>query len=139
MRRFNFSVRSNTDFIDIIECGHWKVHFLSRYVEEKGLDTTLAVDMVTLSDHYDVALLLSGDADTIPSVNHLKRSGRHIGVIDLIKGYPPEKRGRQFSSKLQSAVDFVVPIYEMTLMQKRIAAPFSGNTDGPTGQQSQRR
>lgn len=132
MRRFNFSIRSNTDFIDIVECGHWKVHFLSRFLEEKGLDTTLAVDMVTLSEHYDVALLLSGDADTIPSVNHLKRAGRHVGVIDLIKGYPPEKKGRQFSSKLQSAVDFVVPIYEMNLMQKRIAVQYGGPPDVPT-------
>lgn len=130
IKRFNYGVRSSTDFIEIVECGHWKVDFLNRTTIEKGLDTRMAVDMVTSSQHFDVALVLSGDADTIPSVNYLKNNGRHVAVIDLIKGYPPERRGRQCSTKLQSVVDFVVPVYEMTLMQRKIAMPFTPQQDG---------
>jgi uncharacterized LabA/DUF88 family protein len=65
-------------------------------------------------------MLLSGDADNIPSVNYLKRSGKQVGVFDLIKGHPPEKKGRQFSSNLQGAVDFVVPIYETDLLKEKL-------------------
>ncbi len=89
IKRFHYAVQSQTDFIDIIECGHWKVDMLNRKVEEKGLDTSLAVDMVTQVNHYDVAILVSGDADAIPSLNFVKREGKHVGVIEFIKGYPP--------------------------------------------------
>lgn len=121
IKRFHYSVQSQTDFIDIIECGHWKVDMLNRKVEEKGLDTSLAVDMVTQVSHYDVAILVSGDADAIPSLNFVKREGKHVGVIEFIKGYPPESRGRQSSSRLKVAADFVPQIYEMDLVRENIA------------------
>jgi uncharacterized LabA/DUF88 family protein len=70
-RRFHHAVRSSTDFIDVIECGHWKVDLLHRTVLEKGLDTRLAVDMVTTCDTYDVAVLLSGDADNIDLIHSI--------------------------------------------------------------------
>lgn len=65
MRNFHQGVRINTDVIDVIELGHWKVNFLHKWVEEKGLDTALAVDMVALQDNYDVGVVMSGDADSI--------------------------------------------------------------------------
>lgn len=46
MKRFHHAVRSSTDGIDIFEAGHLKVDFFSSSVEEKGLDTRLAVDMI---------------------------------------------------------------------------------------------
>lgn len=121
IRRFHHSVQSDTDFIDIIECGHWKVDMLSRKVLEKGLDTALAVDMVTQVDHYDVAILVSGDADAIPSLNYVKRGGKQVAVIEFIKGHPPESRGRQSSSRLKVVADFVPQIYEMDLIKKKLA------------------
>lgn len=121
IKRFHYSVQSQTNFIDIIECGHWKVDMLNRKVEEKGLDTSLAVDMVTQVSHYDVAILVSGDADAIPSLNFVKREGKHVGVIEFIKGFPPERRGRQSSSRLKVAADFVPQIYETDLVRESIA------------------
>lgn len=121
IHKFHYGVQSETDFIDIIECGHWKVDMLHRKVEEKGLDTSLAVDMVTQIDHYDVAILVSGDADAIPSLNFVKREGKHVGVIEFIKGYPPETKGRQSSSRLKVAADFVPQIYEMDLVREKLA------------------
>lgn len=123
IRKFHYGVQSETDFIDIIECGHWKIDMLSRKVEEKGLDTSLAVDMVTQIPHYDVAILVSGDADAIPSLNYVKREGKHVGVIEFIKGYPPESKGRQSSSRLKVAADFVPQIYEMDLIREKLAHP----------------
>ena len=87
---------------------------------EKGLDTRLAVDMVTQIQHYDVAVLVSGDADAIPSLNHIKREGKQVCVIEFIKGYPPEFRGRQSSSRLKVAADFVAQIYEMDLVRQNL-------------------
>lgn len=120
-RRFHFGIRSRTDFIDVIECGHWKVDLLKRAVFEKGLDTRLAVDMVTMVDHYDVALLVSGDADNIPCMDYVKNHGKSVGVVEFLGGYPPEKKGGAFSSRLKVAADFVVQVYEMELVTKGIS------------------
>jgi uncharacterized LabA/DUF88 family protein len=125
MREFNFAIRASTDFVDINENGHWKVDFLNRHVTEKGLDTSLAVDMVTMVENYEVAILVSGDADAIPSVHYLKQKGKHVGVLDFIKGHPPEKKGRQTSTRLQNAVDFVVPLYETDLLKKKLVEPYA--------------
>src|SRR3712207_8832405 len=57
-----------------------KVDLLHHTLNEKGLDTSLAVDMVALQDTYDVALLISGDADGIPGINYVK-IGRHTSEL----------------------------------------------------------
>lgn len=120
IRRFHHGVQSQTDFIEIIECGHWRIDMLNRQVDEKGLDTGLAVDMVTQIRNYDVAILVSGDADAIPSLNYVKRAGKHVGVVEFIKGYPPEDKGRQSSARLKVVADFVPQIYEMDLVRTGI-------------------
>lgn len=118
---FHFGVTSSADFLDIIACGHLKVDILHRTALEKGLDTSLAVDMVALADIYDVALVVSGDADSIPSVEYVKRKGKQVGVIEFIKGHPPEKKARESSSKLKAKADFVLRIYETDLQRAGIA------------------
>jgi uncharacterized LabA/DUF88 family protein len=120
MRRFHHAIRGSTDFVDVVECGHWKVDFLHRTVTEKGLDASLAVDMVALADNYDVALVLSGDADSIPSINYIKTRNKHVGVVEFVSGYPPDRKGKSFSSRLGLAADFVVRIYEMSLVAKNL-------------------
>lgn len=130
-RRFHHGVRSSTDFIDVVKCGHWRLDLLHRSVQEKGLDTRLAVDMVTSCDNYEVALLLSGDADNIPSIDYVKARGRHVGVVEFLGGYPPEEKGGAFSSRLKVTADFVVQVYEMELVTKGMARK---NTPGaPAG------
>ena len=39
----------------------------------------------------------------------------------MIKGFPPEKKGQQFSNRLGTVADFVVKIYEMDLVRNGIA------------------
>lgn len=121
MQRFHYGVQSSTDLIDILEIGHWKVDFLGHSCEEKGLDTRLAVDMVALESNYDVAVVVSGDADSIPSIDLMKRRGKHVGAVEFVRGYPPEQKGRGFSSKIKCAADFVARVYEMDLMTKPFA------------------
>lgn len=112
---FYDKIRKTCDFIDISECGFWKLDFISKDVDEKGLDTSLAVDSVTMLDTYDVALIVSGDADMIPSIQYLRKHGKHVGVVSFIKGYPPEKKGRQQSRRLSKAADFDTQIFETDL------------------------
>ncbi len=51
----------------------------TRY-REKGVDVWLAVDMVNMAHRglYDVAALISGDADLVPSVVGVKDAGKHV-------------------------------------------------------------
>jgi len=122
MRHFHQGIRINTDLIDVIEDGHWKVNFLHKWVEEKGLDTALAVDMVALQDNYDIAVVVSGDADSIPSIRHLKNRNKQIASVEFVSGSPPEPKGRNFSSRLKQHADFVIRIYETELIRLKIAA-----------------
>lgn len=121
MQRFYHSVRSQTNCIDIADVGHWKADLLNHYVQEKGLDTALAVDMVAYSDNYDVGVLVCGDADALPSMRYLKSRDKQIVAVEFVRGYPPEKRGRGFSSKMKLTADFVIRIYEMELVTKGFA------------------
>ena len=121
MKRFHHAVQSSTDLIDILEIGHWKLDMLRLSSEEKGLDARLAVDMVALEANYDVAVVVSGDADSIPSINLMKRRGKHVGGVEFVRGYPPEQKRRGFSSKIKLAADFVARIYEMELVSRQLA------------------
>ena len=49
---------------------------------EKGIDVTLATDLVDLAwrDYYDVALIVSGDADFAYAVQTVKNLGKHVEV-----------------------------------------------------------
>jgi len=122
MNRFHHAVSSSTDFIEVRAVGHWKVDFISRTLSEKGLDASLSVDMVTTADHYDIGLIVSGDADMLPSIRHAKRLGRQIGAVEFVRGHPPEKVGRGFSSKLRVEADFVLRIYATDLEREEFAS-----------------
>lgn len=118
-------VRRQCDFIEIDESGYWRLDFISKDVDEKGIDTALAVDSVTISDTFDVAVIVSGDADMIPSAKYLKRQGKYVGTISFIKGYPPEKKGRQQSKRLSLVADFNTQIYEMDLNRMEFVHPLN--------------
>lgn len=45
---------------------------------EKAVDVKLAVDMITLKDIYDVAMIVSGDQDYVPAVEVIKDSGKQV-------------------------------------------------------------
>lgn len=47
---------------------------------QKGVDTLIATDMVSMAflNHYDVAILVSGDGDLAPAVDAVKAAGKQI-------------------------------------------------------------
>lgn len=119
-KRFYFGVQSATDYVEIRQEGHWKVDLLNHTLNEKGLDTSLAVDMVALRDIYDVALLISGDADGIPGINYVKGQSKHVGVVEFRRGSSDES-SKGTSSRLKIAADFVVQIFEADLLRRKLA------------------
>jgi uncharacterized LabA/DUF88 family protein len=121
MKKFFHGMRSDTDFVDVVECGHWKVNLFNKYVMEKGVDTQLAVDLVTLADTYDVALVISGDADSIPGINYVKRFGKQVGAVEFLRGTGNAYKTKQFSNRLGAAADFTVKIYESELIKNGLA------------------
>ena len=55
---------------------------------EKQVDTRIAVDLVDLAhrDRYDVAYLLSADADFIPAVEIVRRLGKQVFAVATFRG-----------------------------------------------------
>lgn len=49
---------------------------------QKGVDTLLATDMVAMAflNHYDIAVLVSGDGDLAPAAEAVKAAGKQIIV-----------------------------------------------------------
>ncbi len=117
-RDFYNKIRRCTDFIDITEGGYWTLDFVSRSSIEKGVDTALAVDCVTMVDTYDIAIIVSGDADMIPAIKYVKKCGKLVGLTSFIKGHPPEKYGAQQSKRLLGEADFETMIYETDLSRE---------------------
>lgn len=106
------------------------MNFVRKYLEEKGLDTTLAVDMIAYEDNYDVALVVSGDADSVPSIRYVKTKNKLVGAVEFVNGSPPEARGRNFSSRLKEHADFVLRVYETELLRHKLARRPSPSTTG---------
>ena len=132
-KRFYHSVQAATDFVEIRQEGHWKVDLLHHTLNEKGLDTSLAVDMVALGDTYDVALLISGDADGIPGINYVKGRSKHVGVVEFRRGAAADFPGNKgTSSRLKIAADFVVQIYEADMIRRNLA--YRSESDFPSVQ-----
>lgn len=52
------------------------------HYEQKEVDVSLAVDMLehALLNHYDVAILVSGDRDYIPVIQRVQASGKRVEV-----------------------------------------------------------
>ncbi len=50
---------------------------------EKGTDVNIAVDMITKGhrNHYDVAILISGDADLVQVVQEIKDLAKHVELV----------------------------------------------------------
>ena len=68
-----------TPFIEV-RLGIWKQR--GDTLVEKGVDVMLATDLVAhaYQDHYDTAIVVSGDADFYPALQAVKDIGKHIEV-----------------------------------------------------------
>ena len=65
-----------------VHLGFGELRGLQRKVRQKGVDTLIAVDMLVgaFSGLFDIAVLLSGDADFTPVVEEVRRRGVMVAV-----------------------------------------------------------
>jgi|TARA_B100001971_G_scaffold159061_1_gene148908 uncharacterized LabA/DUF88 family protein len=60
---------------------------------EKGVDVMIAVDMVSsalVEDKCDSCILISGDADFVPVMQLIKKAGKEVISVSVMKGYARE-------------------------------------------------
>ena len=68
---------------------------------EKGIDTGLVTDLLkhAWEDTYDIAVLVSSDADYIPAVEFVQEKGKRV----IHAGFPPD--GMELRKACWSSVD----------------------------------
>jgi uncharacterized LabA/DUF88 family protein len=102
------------DLVDYRYAGVLRVNpYTQERLEEKGVDVGLAVDMVTMVDSYDVAVLVSGDYDFAEAIRFVKGHGRHVHLVTIEPGQPHDQRGQAWG--LRVLVDLVTPMFETEL------------------------
>ena len=62
--------------------------------EQKEVDVALACELVAhaFKDNYDVAILVSGDRDFIPAIQHVQSSGKRVEVAAFANSVSEEMR-----------------------------------------------
>jgi uncharacterized LabA/DUF88 family protein len=99
------NIQRQTDFLEFKYVGQYQVHplrpyriqrnldgtihYLGTQVGEKGVDIGIAVDMIAKMSYYDVAILVSGDADFLPVVGYLKDNLKYVYQFSVARGVPP--------------------------------------------------
>lgn len=125
-------IQKETDFLEFKYIGQYVVKPFSVYnfeknedgsffyqgirEGEKGVDIGIAIDMVAKMQFYDVAILVSGDADFQPVVRYLKDHLKQVYQFSVAKGVPP--RINYLSAYLKSMVDVFQYFDEEELLSK---------------------
>ena len=86
---------------------------------EKGVDVGIAVDMMSKMTEFDVAILVSGDADFIPIVRYLKDHLKYVYQFSLARGIPPKIQ--YLSPWLTGCVDISSGYNELELLEVYLA------------------
>ena len=68
-----------TEYLEV-RLGIWKPR--GQTMVEKGVDVMIAADLISRAyeDHYDIAILVSGDADFYPAIQAVKEIGKQVEV-----------------------------------------------------------
>ena len=90
------------------------IEYLGRQIGEKGVDTGIAVDMISKMANYDAAILVSGDADFLPVVGYLKDNLKYVYQFSIARGVPPMIR--YLSPYLRGKVDCFESYDEVELL-----------------------
>jgi uncharacterized LabA/DUF88 family protein len=107
------SVVGSHDDVKTIEESLWKIGFAPKVFKRpsgdrksKGVDIALATDMLThaFQNHFEVAILLAGDADYSPLVNRVKSLGKLVWVWFF------QNKDDGLGPELKLAADLMIPI-----------------------------
>ena len=126
-REVQASIESNNDQLEFRRSGSIPYDLVTcQFGVEKGVDTQLTTDMITLSDIFDAAIIFSGDADYLPPVAAIKMKGKLVYSVSFL-----DEKGRQLpggARRLSNAVDSRVDLdFEMVRQAPNIE-PLHGVT-----------
>lgn len=99
--------------LDVDSSGN--ITYLGVQQGEKGVDVGIAMDMVAKMQNYDVAILVSGDADFLPTVRYLKDNLKYVYQFSVAEGVPPSIR--YLSPYLKGSVDCFAFYDEIRLLR----------------------
>jgi uncharacterized LabA/DUF88 family protein len=101
-----------------IECPKCQEAFEYNVYTQKGVDTRIAVDMVTLAvrDAYDTAILISGDSDLAEAVNYIREQTNKTVENACV----PDK---SWAKTLREASDKRIPLTQEYLTDCLFEAP----------------
>lgn len=109
-REIQASIENHNDQLEFRRSGSIPYELATKqFGVEKGVDTQLATDMIVLSDIYDAAIILSGDADYLPPVAAVKNKGKFVYCVSFL-----DRKGRQLpggARRLNNAVDSRVDLH----------------------------
>ncbi len=101
----------NNNYIEFRYTGVLRVNpYRMERLGEKGLDVGMAVDMVTRTGLYDVAVIMAGDYDFAPALQYVKDQLNQVHFVMLQRGEPGMDRGG--ARNLRVIVDSVDIVYE---------------------------
>ena len=96
--------------IEFVKIGNLKVNPYAMEIKgEKGVDVGIAVDLIQKSDYFDIAFIISGDADLSPAIKHIKDKLKLVYITRFFKGHPPTTRGS--SEDIRTIADEVIDLY----------------------------
>jgi NYN domain len=109
------SIVGSHEDVDTVRESLWKIGFTPKVFKKpsgdrksKGVDIALATDMLThaFQNHFDVAILLAGDADYGPLVARVKSLGKIVWVWFF------ERKEDGLGPELKLASDVLIPLDE---------------------------
>jgi uncharacterized LabA/DUF88 family protein len=103
---------------NVVECPKCGKAFDYNVYMQKGIDTRIAVDMVTLAvrDAYDTAILVSGDSDLAEAVNYIREQTNKKVENACVPG-------KSWAKTLREAVDKRIPLTREYLMDCLFEGP----------------
>ena len=103
-RKVHASIESQHDQVQFQHFGSIRYNLVDGSLgSEKVVDTQLATDMIMLSDIYDVAVVISGDADYIPPVSAVKSLGKLVYGVSFLTNNGRKLHGG--ARRLEQCVD----------------------------------
>lgn len=80
-------IAQDYDFLEFRYVGSLKIDpYEQKWIEEKGVDVGMAVDMVGKMSEYDAAVVISGDADFAPAIQLIKDRLRQVYLVNFAPG-----------------------------------------------------
>ncbi len=122
-RAFYYTSRSgDDDTITRTRESLWELGFTAEVFKKqrkntkgKGVDIALTKDLLSNAflDNFDVAVVMTGDADYRPVIDELKRLGKTVCIMAFTEG------GAKVSRELKLSADFFIPLDDFFLLHWR--------------------